>query len=87
MKKLTIQQAEEMAGKRLDRRRKYYLSDYGVCYFALATTTCTGCFEAGEYGGMAHLYPWDSKNLCRIGSGCEECGYTGKRRGYYPVFV
>jgi len=25
-------------------------------------------------------YPWDEKAKCYVGSGCEECGYTGKRR-------
>lgn len=43
------------------------------------TASCTGCFEFGDYGGLAHLYPWDDKAKCRIGAGCSECGYTGKR--------
>lgn len=44
------------------------------------THSCSGCFEGGEYMGLAHNYPYDTKANCHIGSGCEECGYTGKRR-------
>jgi hypothetical protein len=44
------------------------------------TTHCTGCTELGDYGQDAHLSPWDAKAMCRIGMGCSECGYTGKRR-------
>jgi hypothetical protein len=35
---------------------------------------CTGCHEYGEYGGCSC-----GANPC-IGLGCDECGYTGKRR-------
>lgn len=45
---------------------------------------CTGCYEGGENDGMAHLYPYDEKAECRVGAGCEECGYTGKRRVPVP---
>ncbi|HSH44626.1 MAG TPA: hypothetical protein VK966_02150 [Longimicrobiales bacterium] len=41
---------------------------------------CFGCFESGEYMGMANNYPWDEKAGCHVGAGCDECGYTGKRR-------
>lgn len=44
------------------------------------TSECSGCFEGGENGGLAENYPWDEKAKCRIGMGCQECGYTGKRR-------
>ncbi len=44
------------------------------------TTSCSGCYEPGEYCGMEYLYPYDSKAGCRMGNGCHECGYTGKRR-------
>lgn len=44
------------------------------------TESCTGCFEPGEYMGMAHQYRWDDKAKCYVGIGCSECGYTGKRR-------
>jgi hypothetical protein len=43
------------------------------------TDSCSGCAELGECMGNAHLYPYDSKTHCRIGAGCDECGYTGKR--------
>jgi hypothetical protein len=42
------------------------------------TDSCSGCFEAGDYGGNAHNYPYDEKARCHIGAGCNECGYTGK---------
>ncbi len=44
------------------------------------TESCSGCYEPGEYGANDHLYPWDDKAQCRVGAGCQECGYTGKRR-------
>lgn len=49
-------------------------------FWTTLTMECSGCFEWGEYGGMAHLYPYDNKANCHVGNGCEECGYTGKRR-------
>lgn len=53
----------------------------GVDHFVVRwTDSCSGCFEAGEYCGLAHLYPWDEKAGCSVGSGCRECGYTGKVR-------
>jgi hypothetical protein len=44
------------------------------------TGPCSGCYESGEYGGNADNYPYDAKARCRIGAGCSECGFTGKRR-------
>jgi len=88
---LTIEEAERLTGKRLDRRRRYFLSDawhdgkMQVCYLGWYTTSCSGCFEGGEYGGLAHNYPYDEKAGCRVGAGCEECGHTGKRR--YPIDI
>ena len=43
------------------------------------TESCSGCFETGDYGSGAHLYPFDDKAKCHIGAGCSECGHTGKR--------
>jgi len=87
---LPIEEAETLAGKRLDRRRRYFLSTpYGekpqVCYLGWYTMSCSGCFESGDYMGLAHNYPYDQKAKCHIGAGCEECGYTGKRR--LPVYI
>lgn len=42
---------------------------------------CSGCCELGDYGEFAHLYDYDAKAKCRVGDGCTECGWTGKRRG------
>jgi len=47
------------------------------------TQPYSGCFSAGEYGGNEHNYPYDAKAGCRVGAGCHECGYTGKRRTYW----
>jgi hypothetical protein len=44
------------------------------------TEACSGCFEPGENGSLDHLYPWDERAGCRVGAGCSECGFTGKRR-------
>jgi hypothetical protein len=49
------------------------------------TMPCSGCYEPGEYGGNEHLYQWDAKARCRVGAGCRECGYTGKRRVDVPT--
>jgi hypothetical protein len=40
-------------------------------------SSCSGCFEAGEYGGLEHLYPHSPVFECRLGSGCGECGGIG----------
>ncbi len=48
-------------------------------FVARWTVSCSGCFETGDYGSGAHLYPFDEKARCHIGAGCSECGYTGKR--------
>ena len=63
------------------RRRVKVIEFNGVeGYEVRFTEACSGCFEFGDYGGLAHNYPWDEKAQCRVGAGCDECGYTGKRR-------
>lgn len=62
------------------RRAKVWLLDGIEGFIVEFTASCSGCFEGGEYMGMAHHYDVDSKAGCHIGAGCEECGYTGKRR-------
>lgn len=61
--------------------RRTYVRRFGLVWNALAEwkDSCSGCYEAGDYGGNSHNYPYDAKAGCRIGAGCEECGYTGKR--------
>jgi len=80
VKEIAWPEAETLAGERVDRRRKYARDGKQLLESCHYTTACSGCFEAGEYGGLAHRYAWDEKAQCRIGFGCEECGYTGKRR-------
>jgi hypothetical protein len=58
-----------------------------MCEVVSFTSSCTGCCEIGEYGAGSENFVWDDKAKCRIGTGCEECGYTGKRRSvmYIPL--
>lgn len=49
-------------------------------FIARWTDSCSGCTELGDYGGGSQYYDTDTKHHCLIGAGCEECGYTGKRR-------
>lgn len=96
MKILTIEEAEKLAGHRLDRRRKYATTEDGKpCEFyggALLfeqgqwTTSCSGCHETEDGHNVGH-YDWDAKANCYVGAGCSECGFTGKRlnREWLPV--
>ena len=83
MKRITWQEAEKILGGRLDRRKAYYFNDdpemkefHGgggpVFDYSEWTTECSGCTETymGQYVTGIHGQ----------GVGCEECGYTGKRR-------
>jgi len=71
--------------------RRYRMDDLGVRrrvvvhngvegYNMEWTDSCSGCFEGGENLGQAPHYPYDAKAQCYVGGGCDECGYTGKRR-------
>ena len=82
---LPIEEAERLAGKRLDRRRKYFIWEGRICYDGHCTVSCSGCFESGEYMGLAPNYLYDEKDSCHIGTGCDECGFTGKRRMHFPI--
>ena len=77
---VSMARAEQIAGKRLDRRRKYAIRDdnlpdktTGAVLFEIASWSdpCTGCKCDGEY-------PCDC--CTERGSGCHECGYTGRRK-------
>lgn len=89
-KKITWQEAEKIAGSRLDRRRQYYIHteegrraenpyafngsydmpDAKLFAYVEGTRECSGCScDCGEGYGCSHG-----------AAGCEECGYTGKRR-------
>lgn len=88
-------EAEAFIGHRLDRRRSYaigpsWLGGDGsdtLLELVSYTSSCSGCCEGGEYGGMLHLYRWDDKAECYVGSGCRECGHTGKRRNAYWIDI
>lgn len=67
---ITHVEAEAVAGRRLDRRRKYALLDGEVCERSSYTSPCSGCSCNCSDG-----YPCGHEP-----AGCFECGYTGKRR-------
>jgi hypothetical protein len=73
-------EAEKLAGRTINKRHRYARLGHELLIAIHFTDACSGCFEAGEYGSQEHLYPMDKKHRCRIGAGCSECGYTGKRR-------
>ena len=87
LREVSWREAERLAGQRVDRRRRYAWDDdvygsgcAGLLELVRWTDTCSGCCETGEYGSFGHYYETDPKHRCLIGSGCDECGYTGKRR-------
>lgn len=86
-RQVSIKVAEKHIGYRLDHRRIYAIIDGELCQNAEYTDSCSGCFEAGEYMGNAHNYGYDEKRQCYVGSGCEECGYTGKRRVKFWMLI
>lgn len=64
-----------------DGRRKllrFHDGEPGV--LEVYTTSCSGCFEFGDYGGLAHHYGYSERHNCHVGCGCEECGYHGVRQ-------
>lgn len=64
----TYEQADAIAGRRTDRRRNLAIIEgkvHGVCAWSCP---CSGCSDAGHV-------PMHGR-----GNGCEECGYTGRRR-------
>lgn len=59
--------ADRLAGRRLDRRKNYAIVDGTVNEQAGWSEACSGCYEG-----------WDSFHS--KGTGCSECGFTGRRR-------
>lgn len=70
---ITKQEAEALAGIKLDGRKKYFMWQGVVSYEARFTVGCSGCSDGDYYSSSS------------VGCGCRECGYTGRRRGSYPV--
>lgn len=72
----TYEDAEAITGFRLDRRSNYMISQHGeVEQLSWCTLRCSGCScdcSSCSYGYDTHE-----------SSGCEECGYTGKRRHHF----
>lgn len=64
----TWQEAEKIAGRRLDRRKAYAIIDGAIHESIRWTTSCSGC----SYG------------VNDRGGGCRECGFHGVvRQGYW----
>ena len=63
--------AETICGHKLDKRKNYAIIDEEVCELCEWTQPCSGCSCDGDY-------PCSCCN--ERGAGCEECGYTGKRK-------
>ena len=63
----TYEQAEKIAGQRLDRRKNYAIIDGRVAELVSWSRACTGCYEGHD-------------SYSATGNGCSECGYTGRRR-------
>jgi len=64
----SFEDADKIAGRRLDRRRNYAIIDGKVCESVTWSTYCTGCCEREDGYGPNR------------GIGCPECGYTGRSR-------
>lgn len=58
---ISWERVDELAGKRLDRRKSYALIDGEVCSCVRFTSRCSGCTNGFEERGF----------------GCHECGYQG----------
>lgn len=63
----TYERAEALAGRRLDGRRNYAIIDGEVAESCQWSAACSGCYEGHN---IEHA----------VGTGCSECGYTGRRR-------
>lgn len=75
----TWAEADTLAGRRVDRRRAYCIMPDDSGHDALHSLVrwsqhCTGCTDTPEMTTPAHR-----------GSGCRECGYTGRVRCAYWV--
>lgn len=71
----TFEAADALAGHRVDRRRSYAIQDGKLNVLQFYTHPCSGCHESCE--GQVITGDFDR------GIGCDECGYTGKRRTHW----
>jgi hypothetical protein len=74
---VTVARAEELAGRRLDRRRRYAWDGETLYERYAYSTFCSGCIcDCGDGYPCSH-----------DPNGCDECGHTGKRRhvDWWPV--
>lgn len=73
---LSWDEADKLAGRRLDRRKNWAFIDGRLCDSVTYTINCSGCSYDTDYGSSR-------------GGGCEECGYHGVVRcsEWIPVIV
>ncbi len=65
------EEADRLAGQRVDRRRSYAFIDGQLHRSISYTAVCSGCSSGDPYDGR--------------GGGCRECGHRGVRRHYVYV--
>lgn len=63
----SYEEAERISGKKLDRRKNYAIIKGRVFESGSWSRACSGCYE-GFYSNAPN----------ERGSGCYECGYTGR---------
>lgn len=65
---------EAVKALKLDRRHKWQEFGGELVHPHWYSHACSGCTEVGEYEASPER-----------GSGCHECGYTGRRRDVVPI--
>jgi hypothetical protein len=60
---------QKAIGVKLDRRKSYALVEGILCSLGNWNDSCSGCTASYEEAGYADR-----------GNGCDECGYTGRRK-------
>lgn len=68
----SFEEADLLAGHRVDRRKAYAIIDDNLCELVRWTQACTGCTEVPEM-----------TTTPARGLGCRECGYAGRVRHSY----
>ena len=63
----TYEADEKIAGRKRDRRKNYAIIGGQVAESCTWSQACSGCYEGLD-------------SISATGAGCDECGYTGRRR-------
>lgn len=70
-KEISYDKAEKMLGRKLDRRRNYYIEDGKLFKSEFVYISCAVCLDEGSWIGDQLREP--------KGKGCPACGYKGYR--------